>query len=515
MTRIAIVDDHDLLRMGLKTLIDHTPGLKFVGERSNGRDIVPFLKETAADLVLLDLRMPEVDGLQALEAIRAEASSNGALAALKVLVLTTSDVEEDVLAAVRLGVDGYALKALSPTEIVEAIKTVAAGGKFFNKSVQGIIDSHDANDELSQREKEVLQLMAKGLSNPEIGRLLDITAETAKSHIKHIFAKMNVCDRVEAVSLAYARGILKLLFPIACLAAGSLSAKDYLFDDAYTADPSPLVYKDALYLYAAHDADDAQRLRNFDWVCYSTTNGTDWTSHGAVARASDHAWARKEAAWAAEAVEKDGRFYLYTTTRREDGRCVIGVLTSPTPTGPFRDPLGRPLIDHCNGDLDPTVMKDADGTCYLYWGIGKLHYAKLNPDMISLDRSLGEDGIVELGRPRHYNCGPEVWRHGKTYYMAYSGRRIPVSIAYATATAPEGPWTFRGFIVGENARSPSNQVGVAEFLGRNWIFGYNYERYADRTPAPRRHCERRSVCATDFAYDENGKLKPISFWTAD
>lgn len=512
MTRIAIVDDHDLLRMGLKTLIDNTPGLTFVGERANGRDIVAFLKETKADLVLLDLRMPEVDGLQALAAVRAEAATSGAFAKLKVLVLTTSDIEEDVLAAVRLGVDGYALKALSPTEIVEAIKTVAAGGRFFNKTVQVIIDSHDANEELSQREREVLQLMAKGLSNPEIGRLLDITAETAKSHIKHIFAKMNVCDRVEAVSLAYARGILKLLLPLACLAAGSLSAGDYLFDDAYTADPSAVVYKDTMYLYAAHDADDAERLRNFDWVCYSTTNGVDWTAHGTVARTTDHAWARKDAAWAAEAVEKDGRFYLYTTTRREDGRCVIGVLTAPAPTGPFKDPLGHPLVDHCNGDLDPTVLKDADGSCYLYWGFGKLHYAKLNPDMVSLDESLGEKGVVELGRPRHYNCGAEVWRHGNMYYMAYAGRRIPVSIAYATSRAPEGPWTFRGFLISENARLPSNQVGVAEFLGKNWLFGYNYERYSEKTPAPRRHCERRSVKVVNFSYDADEKIPELDWW---
>lgn len=512
MTRIAIVDDHDLLRMGVKTLIDNTPGLKFAGERSNGRDIVSFLKETSADLVLLDLRMPEVDGLQALEAIRAETQATGALAGLKVLVLTTSDVEEDVLAAVRLGVDGYALKALSPVEIVEAIKTVASGGKFFNKSVQVIIDSYDEKDELSQREKEVLQLMAKGLSNPEIGRVLDVTAETAKSHIKHIFAKMNVCDRVEAVSLAYARGIIKLLLPLACLVAGAVSARDYLFDDAYTADPSAVVYKDTMYVYAAHDADNADRLLNFDWVCYSTTNGVDWTSHGTVARTTDHVWARPDAAWAAEAVEKDGRFYLYTTTRREDGRCVIGVLTASMPTGPFKDPLGRPLIDHCNGDLDPSVVKAPDGSWHILWGGGKLHYAKLNADMVSIDTSIGDGGILELGRPRHYQCGPDVWWHAGQYYMAYSGKRIPVSIAYATAPAPEGPWTFRGFLVGEDVRSPANQVAVAEFLGKNWLFGYNYERYADKTPAPRRARERRSVCASFFDYGPNDKIGEVTWW---
>ena len=516
MTRIAIVDDHDLLRIGLKTIIDHTPDLKFVGERSNGRDIVPFLKETAADIVLLDLRMPEVDGLQALEAIRAESAATGALKDLKVLVLTTSDIEENILSAVRLGVDGYALKALSPLEIVDAIKTVVAGGKFFNKKVRDVIEGHDATGELSAREKEVLQMMAKGLSNPEIGRVLDITAETAKAHIKHIFAKMNVCDRVEAVSLAYARGILKLLLPLACLMPTFLqAAPKYLFDDAYTADPSPLVYKDRLYVYAVHDADDAERLQSVDWRCYSTSDGTNWVTHGTVARPTDHPWGVADSAWAAECVERAGTFYLYTTTRKRDGAMAIGVLRADSPTGPFVDPIGRPLVDHCNGDIDPTVLRTPEGESYLYWGGGKLHYARLNADMISLDESLGDKGVVETGRPRHYRCGPHVWHHGDMYYMAYSMIRIPTGIAYATSVGPTGPWTFRGYLTEGSPRSPGNQVGVAEFLGRNWIFGYNYERYAEKTPAPRRHCERRSVCATTFDYDENEKLKPVSFWTAD
>ena len=514
MTRVAIVDDHDLLRIGLKTIIGHTPGLAFAGERQNGEGVVKFLKDCAADVVLMDLRMPVVDGLSALESIRAETVSTGALKDLKVLVLTTSDVEEDILAAVRLGVDGYALKALSPKEIVEAIKMVAAGGRFFSKTIQAVIDSHDASGELSAREREVLQMMAKGLSNPEIGRVLDITAETAKAHIKHIFTKMNVGDRVEAVSAAYARGILRLLAPfsIALLAAETMATPKYLFDDAYTADPAPMVWKDRLYVYTGNDAADAEQLRMPGWRCYSTGDGTNWVSHGVVAWATDHPWARANSAWAAECVARNGRFYLYTTAGKRDGRMAIGVLTSSSPTGPFTDPLGHPLVDHCNGDIDPSVLTDADGTSYLYWGGGKLHYARLNPDMTSLDPSLGEKGVVEIGRPRHYHCGPCVWRHGKMYYMAYESRRIPISIAYATATSPTGPWTYRGFLIRDSPRSPSNQVGVAEFLGRNWIFGHNYERYADSVEPPRRHCERRSVCVSFFDYEPNDKIGAFPWW---
>jgi DNA-binding NarL/FixJ family response regulator len=508
MTNVAIIDDHDLLRFGLKTVLAHSGDLKFVGERPNGEDASAFLKEVGADVVVLDLRMPVVDGLAALEDIRANAPE------VKVLVLTTSDVEEDILAVHRIGVDGYALKTLSPREIVDAIRSVVRGEGFLSKEVKAVLDSHDSSDELSAREREILSLMAKGLSNQDIGRMLGIAADTVKKHLRHIYEKMNVADRAEAVARAFEKGLLKVALAAAAAAfalAANADIPSPIFGDAYTADPAPLVSGGRMYLYAGHDADDADSFKMPDWLCYSTADGTNWVSHGVVASPTNYSWAAENIAWAAQCVERGGKFYLYTSGRSKNGVRSIGVMESDSPTGPFKDPIGRPLVARTNGDIDPTVFIDDDGKAYLYWGLAELYIARLNDDMVSFDPSFGTDGLLVPGRPRYYHSGPWVWKRGGKYYMAYSSRKIPVGVAYATADAPEGPWTFVDWFVQADVRSPSIQVGLADFLGKSWIFGYNYELYAERTPAPRPHRERRSVWMLPMEYGADGRIKEVTW----
>ncbi len=512
MTRVAIIDDHDLLRFGLKTVIEHAEGLEFAGERENGKDAAKFLLDARADVVLLDLRMPVVDGLAALEDIRANAPG------VKVLVLTTSDVEEDILVANRIGVDGYALKTLPQKEIVEAIRAVARGERFFSPEVAKILQTHDSSVELTQREREILRLLSKGLSNPDIANVLDIAVETVKGHIKHIFAKLSVADRAEAVTVAFSRGLLKISAALAALAAcffadpRAAAAVKPLFDDAYTADPAPLVSGGRMYVYAGHDADDADSLKMTDWLCYSTADGTNWVAHGAVASPTNFAWAAENRAWACQCAERGGKFYLYASTKAKTGRRAIGVLVADSPTGPFTDPLGRPLVSREGNDTDPTVLEDSDGSVYLYWGLASLYVAKLNEDMVSFDAAFGEDGVLLVGRPQYYHSGPHVWKHGGTYYMAYSSRKIPIGVPVATAPRPEGPWTFRRWFVDATPRSPSQQAAVVEYMGKNWVFGYNYQRYAESAPSPRRHCERRSVWAKTFRYDAEDLPEAVKWW---
>lgn len=507
MTRVAIIDDHDLLRFGLKTVLAHSGDMTVVGERSNGEGASAFLKKVGADVVVLDLRMPVVDGLAALEDIRANAPD------VKVLVLTTSDVEEDIMAVHRIGVDGYALKTLSPKDILGAIRAVARGDGFLSPEVKAVLESHDSSAELSPREREILSLMAKGLSNQDIARILGIAADTVKKHLKHAYAKMGVSDRAEAVSHAFAKGLLKAVLAAAALWAHSAvgAIPQPVFDDAYTADPAPLVSGGRMYLYAGHDADDADRLKMPDWLCYSTADGTNWVSHGVVASPANFIWAEANYAWACQCAARGGKFYLYVSTKAKNGARAIGVMVSDAPTGPFSDPLGRPLVARTNGDIDPTVLIDDDGKAYLYWGLAELYIARLNDDMVSLDTTFGKDGVLVPGRPRYYHSGPWVWKRGGKYYMAYSSRKIPVGVAYATADSPAGPWTNAGWFVASDVRSPSLQVGIADFLGKSWLFGYNYERYAARTPAPRRHCERRSVWMLPLEYETDGRLREVSW----
>ncbi len=508
MTRVAIIDDHDLLRFGLKTVIDHAEDMEFVGELPNGKDAAKFLKKVKADIVLLDLRMPVVDGLTALEDIRSNAPD------VKVLVLTTSDVEEDILVAHRIGVDGYALKTLSPKEIVAAIRKVASGERFLSPEVDAVLKAHDSAGELTIREREILRLLSKGLSNPDIGSVLDITSETVKRHVKHIFAKLDVADRTEAVTVAFSRGLLRVtgLMSVLLYAAAACAMVDPLFTDVYTADPAPLVSNGRMYLYVGHDADDADRLKMPDWLCYSTADGTNWVSHGVVASPTNYTWAAEDRAWASQCVERGGKYYFYTSGRTKTGETAIGVMCADSPTGPFVDALGHPLVERKNGDIDPTVLVDDDGKAYMFWGCADLYIARLNDDMVSLDKSFGKDGVLAPGRPRYYHLGPHVWKRGSMYIMAYSARKIPVGVAVATADKPEGPWTFIKWFVPGDPRSPSQHVGVVEFLGKNWVFGYNYQLYAERTPAPRRHCERRSVWAKTFEYRENGIPEEIKWW---
>ena len=166
-------------------------------------------------------------------------------------------------------------------------------------------------------------------------------------------------------------------------------AQNPIVQTNYTADPAPMVYNGTVYLYTSHDED--KTVRNFftmnDWRCYSSTDMVNWTDHGPILSYKVFEWSRGDA-WAGQCIYRNGKFYYYLPVNQKNGGNAIGVAVSDSPTGPFKDALGKPLLTGY-GYIDPTVYIDDDGQAYLYWGNPFLWYVKLNQDMISFDQKVG------------------------------------------------------------------------------------------------------------------------------
>jgi len=203
-TRVLIVDDHPIVREGLTALIKRRPDMTVVAQAVSGRDAVAAYRMHRPDVMLIDLRMPEMDGVSAIEAIRKEFPS------ARLLVLTTYDGDEDIHRALRAGAMGYLLKDAPRGQLVEAIRAVAAGQTILPANVAARLAERTMTPEITAREREVLTLIASGKSNQEIGVALMITEGTVKVHVNNILTKMNVNDRTQAVILALKRGILHL-----------------------------------------------------------------------------------------------------------------------------------------------------------------------------------------------------------------------------------------------------------------------------------------------------------------
>ncbi len=181
---------------------------------------------------------------------------------------------------------------------------------------------------------------------------------------------------------------IAILLLIEVLISG-LKAQNPIVQTNYTADPAPMVHNDTVYLYTTHDEDTT--IRNFftmnDWRCYSSTDMVNWTDHGAIFNYADFSWSRGDA-WAGQCIYRNGKYYFYVPVNQKNGGNAIGVAVSDSPTGPFKDAIGKPLLIGY-GYIDPTVFIDDDGQAYLYWGNPHLWYVKLNQDMISYDQKVG------------------------------------------------------------------------------------------------------------------------------
>jgi DNA-binding NarL/FixJ family response regulator len=202
--RILIADDHSVVREGLVSLVKRKSDMVVVAEASNGREAVELWKEHRPDVTLLDLRMPELDGVGAIKEIR-ELDENA-----HIVVLTTYDGDEDIYRAIKAGAKAYLLKDTARDALVETVRRVHAGETYLPPQLAAKLAERVSGQALSPREIDVLQRMAVGKSNKEIGAELFISEGTVKTHIKSIFSKLDVVSRTEAVAVATRRGLIQL-----------------------------------------------------------------------------------------------------------------------------------------------------------------------------------------------------------------------------------------------------------------------------------------------------------------
>jgi len=202
--RILIADDHSVVREGLVSLVKRKSDMVVVAEASNGREAVQLWKEHRPDVTLLDLRMPELNGVGAIKEIR-ELDENA-----HIVVLTTYDGDEDIYRAIKAGAKAYLLKDTARDALVETVRRVHAGETYLPPQLAAKLAERVSGEALSPREIDVLQRMAVGKSNKEIGAELFISEGTVKTHIKSIFSKLDVVSRTEAVATATRRGLIQL-----------------------------------------------------------------------------------------------------------------------------------------------------------------------------------------------------------------------------------------------------------------------------------------------------------------
>lgn len=288
--------------------------------------------------------------------------------------------------------------------------------------------------------------------------------------------------------------------------AGISNAQSPIIQTKYTADPAPMVYNDTLFLYTGHDEDDASGFKMLNWLLYTSTDMVNWTEHGVVASLENFEWVPYDnGAWAAQCVERNRKFYLYCPV---PGGAGIGVLVADSPYGPFKDPLGKPLIKNSNHDIDPTILIDDDGQAYMYWGNPKVYYVKLNEDMISYSGEI----IEEPTTPKNYQEGPWVWKRNGHYYMAYASTCCPEGIGYAMSESPTGPWEYKGMIVDASEKTRGNHPGIIEYKDKWYCFGHSYDLLKLTTS---KFYERRSVDMDEMVYNSDGTIKNRHYWSTD
>jgi hypothetical protein len=310
---------------------------------------------------------------------------------------------------------------------------------------------------------------------------------------------------------------MKRLAPLAFGAAigcGLLCLADNpIIQTIYTADPAPLVHNGRVYLYTGHDEDKSTWFTMKDWRCFSSADMVNWTHHASPLAVSSFTWARADA-WAGHVIERDGKFYFYVPVNRKGGGMSIGVAVADSPTGPFRDAIGKPLIAVGEGNIDPAAFIDDDGQAYLYWGNPTPKYVKLNRDMISFDEGVG---IVEVPltaesfgkrskagdkRATLYEEGPWPYKRNGLYYLVFAAGPIPEHIGYSTGRTATGPWTYRGVVMPTEGRSFTNHPGIIDFKGSSYFFYHN-------GALPGGGGFTRSVCVEQFDYNPDGTIPTI------
>jgi len=202
--RVLCVDDHPLVRKGIAAILANEPDMKLVGESGGGRDAITLFRQLQPDVTLMDLRMPDTDGIEAVRQIRADFPD------ARIIALTSFDGDQDIYRALEAGVRGYILKEMVHTEVLRAIRMVHSGKRLMPPEVAQRLSEYFPQSPLTPREMEVLSLVAQGLANKEIAAKLGTAGGTIKMHVQNILAKLHASDRTHAVTIALHRGIIRL-----------------------------------------------------------------------------------------------------------------------------------------------------------------------------------------------------------------------------------------------------------------------------------------------------------------
>lgn len=281
----------------------------------------------------------------------------------------------------------------------------------------------------------------------------------------------------------------------------------------FAADPSARVFGDRLYVYTSHDEDNADENQHFymlNWHVFSTDNMTDWIDHGAIFSLDDISWATKQA-WAPDCIERNGKYYFYYPVEQTK----IGVAVSNSPTGPFKDPLNKPLIDNTNNietvgrePIDPALFIDDDGQAYMYFGCRDARVVKLKENMIELDGEIqpfvinGIEGHAE-NYDGFYAEAPWMFKCNGIYYLVYSnGWRAHSTIIYAMGSNPLGPFDYIGEVMSPVGAGTSH-ASIVEFKNKWYIFYHNN--------ILSQNGKRRSVCFDEITFAPDGKINRLIY----
>lgn len=313
---------------------------------------------------------------------------------------------------------------------------------------------------------------------------------------------------------------MKRLFLIYSILIASFSislADNPVIQTHFSPDPAPMVYNGTVYMYTGDDIPGTDFYYMTKWRVMSSTDMVNWTDHGSPISLESFEWAR-DRAWAAQCIERNGKFYWYICAQSTQNDMAIGVAVADSPTGPFKDAIGKPLI--MNGswsNIDPTVYIDDDGQAYLYWGNGSLYYVKLNEDMISYSGDIvtvpitvesfgGIRGNKNAETPNKdmFVEGPWLYKRNNLYYMMFAGMgKGGETLSYSTSSSPIGPWKYQGKIMeDQKLNSFTNHGGIIDYKGNSYLFYHS-------GLLPNGGSYGRASCIEQFTYNVDGTIPAV------
>ena len=302
-----------------------------------------------------------------------------------------------------------------------------------------------------------------------------------------------------------------------------VSAQNPIIQTHYTPDPAPMVYNGKVYVYTGDDIPGYDFYYMTKWRVYSSADMVNWKEHGSPLSLESFSWAR-DRAWAAQCIERNGKFYWYICAQTVENNMAIGVAVAENPTGPFKDALGKPLITTGSwSNIDPTVYIDDDGQAYLYWGNASLYHVKLNKDMISytgeitevpqtresfggVRRSKNDNGQGATAKDKDmYVEGPWFYKRKNQYYLMYAGMTNGGEcLSYSMSNNPVGPWLYKGKIMTEQpTNSFTNHGGIIDYKGKSYLFYHT-------GLLPGGGSYGRSTAIEEFKYNDDGTIPLIT-----